>query len=63
MSKALLRSRVGDQLVKAGKWDEAKALVEQRQRLVGDQFQIPVISDSSSGSGLRSAQYTDMGHF
>ena len=60
----LLCSRVGDELLKAGKWDEAKALYwRNAKRLVGDQFQIPGISGSSGGGGLRSAQYTNMGHF
>ncbi|KIK05339.1 hypothetical protein K443DRAFT_130487 [Laccaria amethystina LaAM-08-1] len=55
---------VGDKLVKAGKWDEAKALYwSNAKRLVGDQFQIPGISGSSGDGGLRSAQYTNMGHF
>lgn len=64
MSKALLCSRVGDKLVKAGKWDEAKALYwSNAKRLVGEQFQIPGLSGSSGGGGLRNAQYTNMGHF
>lgn len=58
-----MTSRVGDKIVKAGKWDEAKALYwNDAKQLVGDQFQIPGIS-GSSGGGLRSAQYTNVGHF